>query len=140
MSSSSSPVYPTLSGKSQPNLAQILDFNLEHNPNFPIFVYAENGSTKDIKMVEYVRAAHRLARAIRGNSQPGEVVAVVANIDALLYSALITGIIKAGLVVSRARYSFNCDSQFLFSHSQYPRVIRRLRCSILFVEPPFTGS
>lgn len=102
----SSTVLPAL-GRSnlQLNLPDLLDFNLQHNPDFPVFVYAEPGSTgrtTEIKMLEYVRAAHRLGEAIRGDSQPGEVVAIVANIDAILYSSLIVGIMKVGLVVSHA--------------------------------------
>ncbi|KAE9401310.1 putative aminoadipate reductase [Gymnopus androsaceus JB14] len=98
----SSTVLPAL-GRSnlQLNLPDLLDFNLQHNPDFPVFVYAEPGSTgrtTEIKMLEYVRAAHRLGEAIRGDSQPGEVVAIVANIDAILYSSLIVGIMKVGLV------------------------------------------
>lgn len=89
-------------GKSQLNLPDLLDFHLEHNPDFPVFVYAEPVSTRttEIRMLEYVRAAHRIGKAIRGDSQPGDVIAIVANIDALVYSALIVGIMKAGLVVS----------------------------------------
>lgn len=89
-------------GKSQLNLPDLLDFNLEDNPDFPVYVYAEPGSTRttEIKMLEYVRVVHRIASAVRGDSQPGDVVAIVANLDAIVYSALIVGIMKAGLVVS----------------------------------------
>ena len=90
-------------GKSQLNLPDLLDFHLKHNPDFPLFVYAENdsGRTTDIKMLEYVRAVHRAGKAIRdGGSQPGDVIVIAANLDAVVYSALIVGIMKAGLVVS----------------------------------------
>ncbi|KAF9044701.1 hypothetical protein BDP27DRAFT_1434674 [Rhodocollybia butyracea] len=49
-------------------------------------------------MLEYVRAAHCVGGLVRGNSQPGDVIAFIANVDAIVYSALITGIMKAGLV------------------------------------------
>ncbi|KAE9385222.1 acetyl-CoA synthetase-like protein [Gymnopus androsaceus JB14] len=99
MSSTITAILPAL-GKSQLNLPDLLDFNLEHNPNFPIFAYAESGSTRtvEIRMLEYVRAAHRIGNAIRGDSQPGDIIAIVANLDAIVYSALIVGIMKAGLV------------------------------------------
>ncbi|KAE9406898.1 acetyl-CoA synthetase-like protein [Gymnopus androsaceus JB14] len=87
-------------GKSQLNLPDLLDFNLKHNPDFPVYVYADPGSdtTTEIRMLEYARAAHRIGKAIRRDSQPGDVIAIVANIDAIVYSALIVGIMKAGLV------------------------------------------
>ncbi|KAF9072483.1 putative aminoadipate reductase [Rhodocollybia butyracea] len=96
---SSTVIFPDL-GKSQLTLPSLLDFNLKHNPHFPVYTYAEPGSstTKEIKMLEYVRAAHRVGELIRGNSQPGDVIAIIANVDAIVYSALITGIMKAGLV------------------------------------------
>ncbi|KIK65759.1 hypothetical protein GYMLUDRAFT_194612 [Collybiopsis luxurians FD-317 M1] len=91
---------PALGNSQQLSLPDLLDFHLEHNSDFPIFVFNEAGSTQrtEISMLEYVRAAHRVGKAIHGDSQSGDVIAIVANIDTLLYSALITGIIKAGLV------------------------------------------
>ncbi|KAF9072482.1 hypothetical protein BDP27DRAFT_1418094 [Rhodocollybia butyracea] len=87
-------------GNSQLDLPSLLDFNLGYNPDFPLYVYAEpdSSTTKEIKMLEYVRAAHRVGRLVCGDSQPGEVIAIIANVDAIVYSALITGIMKAGLV------------------------------------------
>ncbi|KAF9062745.1 hypothetical protein BDP27DRAFT_1427576 [Rhodocollybia butyracea] len=96
---SSAVIFPAL-GNSQLTLPSLLDFNLEHNPNFPLYIYAEpNSSTaKEVNMLEYVRAAHRVGGLVRGDSQPGDVIAIIANVDAIVYSALITGIMKAGLV------------------------------------------
>ncbi|KIK65753.1 hypothetical protein GYMLUDRAFT_240230 [Collybiopsis luxurians FD-317 M1] len=98
--STNATVLPALGNSQQLNLPDVIDFHLEHNPDFPIFVYNEPGSTErtEISMLEYIRAAHRVGKAVRGYSQPGDVVAIVANVDTLLYSALVTGIIKAGLV------------------------------------------
>ncbi|KAE9406881.1 acetyl-CoA synthetase-like protein [Gymnopus androsaceus JB14] len=99
MSSALITMLPSL-GKSSLNLPDLLDFHLEHNPNFPVYVYAEPGSnrTAEIRMLEYIRAAHRIGKAVRGDSQLGDVIAIVANLDAIVYSALIVGIMKAGLV------------------------------------------
>ncbi|KAF5378911.1 hypothetical protein D9757_008700 [Collybiopsis confluens] len=103
-------VYPVL-GESQLNLPDLLDFHLEHNPSYPLYIYADpegsgSGSSKsvrtttEIKALEYVRAVHRVANFIwkDGNSKPGDVIGLVVNIDSLLYSVLIVGIIKAGMV------------------------------------------
>ncbi|KAE9406882.1 putative aminoadipate reductase [Gymnopus androsaceus JB14] len=100
MSSALTTILPSL-GKSSLNLPDLLDFHLEHNPDYPVYVYAEPGSNRaaEIRMLEYIRAAHRIGKAIRGgDSQPGDVIAIVANLDAIVYSALIVGIMKAGLV------------------------------------------
>lgn len=104
-------------GKTQLNLPDILDFNLEHNPDFPIYIYGEVSSAKttEIKMLEYVRAAHRVGKIIRGGSQTGDVVGIVANLDTIVYSALIVGIMKAGLVVSQPLIPYAKLS--LFAHS-----------------------
>lgn len=109
-------MFPAL-GKAQLNLPDILDFNLEHNPDFPVFIYGEISSSKttEIKMLEYVRAAHRVGKVIRGDSQTGDVIGIVANLDTIVYSALIVGIMKAGLVVSRPPIPYAKMS--LFSHS-----------------------
>ncbi|KIK64221.1 hypothetical protein GYMLUDRAFT_40511 [Collybiopsis luxurians FD-317 M1] len=106
------PVYPALGGEAQLYLPHLLDFHLQHNPDVPLYVYpnttsgstsdqhSASGSVTEIKGLEYVRAAHRAARAVyaRDNSTRGDVIGIVANIDSLLYSALIVGIIKAGFV------------------------------------------
>ncbi|KAJ4490659.1 acetyl-CoA synthetase-like protein [Lentinula aciculospora] len=90
---------PALGDESQLNLPDLLDFNLQHNPDFPLYVYPNaDSSTTKIKMLEFVRAAHRVGNIVRGTSQLGDVIAIVANTDAILYTALITGIMKAGLV------------------------------------------
>ncbi|KAF5349749.1 hypothetical protein D9758_010244 [Tetrapyrgos nigripes] len=110
------PVYPSLENLStQLSLPQLLDFQLEHNPDFPLYVFANHESDPDrlteISMLEYIRAAHRAGSAIvNGNGirdtntsadagpRPGEIVAIVAVLDSIVYSALIAGMIKVGLV------------------------------------------
>jgi len=95
--------YPSLELNSQLNLPDILDFNLTNNPNHPIFVFpndASPGTLTEISMLEYVRACHRAGNAVRSSTQPGDVIAVIANLDSIVYSALVVGIMKAGLVVS----------------------------------------
>ncbi|KAF9060959.1 hypothetical protein BDP27DRAFT_1429485 [Rhodocollybia butyracea] len=64
--------FPAL-GDSQLNLPDLLDFNLKHNPAFPIFVYAETESSKvtEIKMLEYIRAAHRVGKSVHGIIKTG---------------------------------------------------------------------
>ncbi|KAJ3879760.1 acetyl-CoA synthetase-like protein [Lentinula edodes] len=93
------PLFPALGDESQLNLPDLLDFNLNYNPDFPLYVYPNaDSSVTEIKTLEFVRAAHRVGNIVRGSSAPGGVVAIVANIDVIVYAALIAGIMKAGLV------------------------------------------
>ncbi|KAF5349813.1 hypothetical protein D9758_010235 [Tetrapyrgos nigripes] len=110
------PVYPSLENLStQLSLPQLLDLHLERNPEFPLYVFAndESGPNRltEISMLEYIRAAHRAGSAIvtgtgirdmntgaGAGPRPGEIVAIVAVLDSIVYSALITGMMKVGLV------------------------------------------
>lgn len=96
-------VFPSFDLSSQLYLPDVLDFNLANNPNHPIFVFpndASPGTLTKISMLEYVRACHRAGIAVSSSTQPGDVIGVIANVDSLVYSALLVGMMKAGLVVS----------------------------------------
>jgi acyl-CoA synthetase (AMP-forming)/AMP-acid ligase II len=125
------PVHPPLDNLSiQPSIPEVLDFHLKHNPDFPIYVFANDDSEHptEISMLEYVRAAHRAGAAIRGtdtgNSKPGEIVAIIALLDSIVFSAIITGMMKTGLVVSEKALGFKLSQfqltlTFLSSHSRF---------------------
>ena len=93
-------VYPPLDGTVlTPNL---LDFNIDHNAELTAFVFSDSpGSVTKISYLEYGRAAHRVGHAVRPGRTglEGQVVAVIANLDTLLYAALVAGLIRAGIVV-----------------------------------------
>ena len=82
----------------------LINFHIEWNPAFPIYVYA-NGSAPDtlteISYLEFGRATHRVAHALRPSRQgeDGEVVLVIANTDTILHHAVITGLSIAGWAV-----------------------------------------
>ena len=82
----------------------LVNFHMEKNPIFPIFVYAnENIPDKltEISFLEFGRAAHRVAHALRPSRKgsDGEVVIVIANTDTILHHAVVTGLSIAGWVV-----------------------------------------
>lgn len=53
-------------------VSEIFDFNYQHNPNHPLFVYPKaSGGTTKVTYSEVVPAAHRAARYVAG----------IANID-----------------------------------------------------------
>ena len=99
------PVYPPLDGTVL--LSDLPDFNLQHNPTLPAFVYSPTpNSTTQISFLEYARACHRVAHAVRLNraGSEGEIVALIANTDTILYLTLIAGMVRAGVVVSTNIY------------------------------------
>lgn len=90
-------------------IPHVLQFHYEHNPEKPIYVYAEDGQDIDnglteIKYLEFIRASHRAAHLIRPHrsGQDREVVAIIALADTIVYTALVMGVMQAGLIVSWA--------------------------------------
>lgn len=83
-----------------------VDFHAQHNPERPWVILAadskESSSTR-VSFREYASATHRVAHHVRPGRVgcDGEVIAVLINCDAVLYLAVIAGVIRAGLVVSR---------------------------------------
>lgn len=87
--------------------ADLVNFHIAKNGSHPIYVYANDApsrGTTDIRFLEFGRAAHRVAHALRPARQgkEGQVVMLIATIDTLLYHALVAGMLVSGLVVSNA--------------------------------------
>ncbi|KAJ3997443.1 hypothetical protein F5050DRAFT_1419742 [Lentinula boryana] len=96
--STMSPPLPDLD--SPISIPEILQHHLENNPSFTVYVYPEpgTGDLTEISMLEFVRAVYRAGNAVCGDSKPGDVVAIIANLDSIVYMALITGLMNIGLV------------------------------------------
>lgn len=95
-----SPTYPLLDNSVL--FSHLNDFHMKNNADLPAFVYSEApGSLTEISFLEYGRATHRAGRIIRSDrSGPGnEVVALIANLDTLLYQTLVLGMMRVGVVV-----------------------------------------
>ncbi|KAN0082898.1 hypothetical protein V8E55_008693 [Tylopilus felleus] len=81
-----------------------VNFHMENNPTLPMFVYADDQAsdhhTTEISFLEFGRAAHRIAHALRperaGNE--GQVVMLIANCDTILFHAVVAGMFMSGLV------------------------------------------
>lgn len=83
----------------------LVDFHATHNAQHTWAVLASDAvdSTKSsVSFLEYAKATHRVANALRrGREGPeNETVAILVNCDTVLYLALIPGMIRAGLIVS----------------------------------------
>ncbi|KAG5723416.1 L-aminoadipate-semialdehyde dehydrogenase large subunit [Termitomyces sp. T112] len=79
-----------------------IEFNMKNNADQPFFIFSDpnNDGIQSITHLEFGRAAHRVAHLLRPSStgQDGEVVAVMAHTDTILYQAIVAGLIIAGFV------------------------------------------
>ncbi|KAJ3877582.1 putative aminoadipate reductase [Lentinula edodes] len=93
-----SPPLPDLD--SPVSIPEILQYHLDNNPSFAAYIYPEHGTgdLAEISMLEFIRAVYRAGNAVCRDSKPGEVVAIIANLDNLVYMALIAGLMNVGLV------------------------------------------
>lgn len=95
--------YPSLDGSIRV-LPGLLDFHAEHNPTHSAFGFPSRDDPNAITYIsytEYAQASHRAAHIIRPGRKgvDGEIIALVINIDALVYMALLNGMARAGTIV-----------------------------------------
>ncbi|KAG6914129.1 putative NRPS-like protein biosynthetic cluster [Tephrocybe rancida] len=100
MSSTSVPVLPPIVDRF---ITSAIDFNFKHNAEQPFYIFSDPTAPSGIQVInhlEFGRAAHRIAHALRADrSGPdGRVVGIIALSDTILYQAFIVGCIIAGLV------------------------------------------
>ncbi|KAJ7625734.1 putative aminoadipate reductase [Roridomyces roridus] len=83
------------------SIDEIIDFHISHNNRGAAFSFADaQGSITDISHLEFARAAHRVAHIIRPQrlGPEGQVLAIIALTDSLIYQTLVAGCVKAGIV------------------------------------------
>jgi acyl-CoA synthetase (AMP-forming)/AMP-acid ligase II len=84
--------------------AHIIDYHAVHNAERPMAVFAPDDSHKPspVTFFEFGRACQRFARSVAPEAPiaKGEVVALLANCDTIMYMTAISGLIRAGLTVS----------------------------------------
>lgn len=87
-------------------LPEIVDFNMQSHPDRVMYVYVEDGLTKEVTYLEFGRACHRVAHIFRPGREGilGKVVACVLLADTMLQHAITVGVMMAGLVVSEQSY------------------------------------
>ncbi|KAG6840630.1 hypothetical protein C0991_005482 [Blastosporella zonata] len=96
-----SPVLPSIEGLF---ISDAIDFNFKNNAQQPFFTFVDLAAPTGLQVIthlEFGRAAHRVAHILRPNrlGPDGQVVAIIALSDSILYQAIIVGCIIAGLVV-----------------------------------------
>ncbi|KAJ7195361.1 putative aminoadipate reductase [Mycena pura] len=84
-------------------LPEAVAFNAKHNPDAPFYVFAEPEPSPDVGIIthlEFARASQRAAHLLRPNraGPAGEVVALIAASDGMLYHAVVVGLLTANLV------------------------------------------
>ena len=82
-----------------------VDFHAEHNPNRAWAIFPSQTSptgTSSLSFGEFARATHRVAHRVRPDRQGAEreVVGLIIHTDAILYMAVIAGLMRAGIIVS----------------------------------------
>ncbi|KAJ7236073.1 acetyl-CoA synthetase-like protein [Mycena haematopus] len=83
------------------NVAQILDFHITHENRGAAYSFTgEDGKITEISRFEFSRAANRVAHLLRPERRglDGQVLAIVALTDVLIYQTIVAGSIIAGLV------------------------------------------
>ncbi|KAJ7626109.1 putative aminoadipate reductase [Roridomyces roridus] len=83
------------------SVTEILDFHLLHGNRGAAFSFGDaDGNITDISRLEFVRAAHRVAHILRPRREgpEGQVVAIVAVSDVLIYQTILAGCMVAGIV------------------------------------------
>lgn len=81
----------------------VVSFNSKTNPSGRFYTYADPASHElfTITNLEFARATHRATHLVRPNrkGQDGEVVALLALSDTVLYHAMVAGLMTANCIV-----------------------------------------
>ena len=116
--------------------SDLINFHMERNPSFPTYVFVDESATEsliEISMLEFGRAAHRVAHVLRPSHQgpDGEIVMVIANTDTIHHHAVVVGLSIAGWVVRSYMLIFwGLVLTIQFSHFLYPLGTLHWRLSI----------
>ena len=106
------PVAPPLDGTVSV-LSGLVDFHAKHNPQHPwaTLAHEDGAGASPVSFAEYAQATHRIAHLFRPGrtGEDGEVVAILAHCDALLYLALLPGLSRAGIVVCLSGLLLTCS-------------------------------
>ena len=128
------PVYAPIDGTV--NIPETIEFNWKHNADHPAYVYNEDGTDNvtEITHLEFGRACHRVAHALRPNFDPTRpTVGLIALTDVLLYQATVIGMMRANLVVGAFVFStsYNVTEVEGLHDSHFPYLHETLQLQLL---------
>ncbi|KAJ7718234.1 putative aminoadipate reductase [Mycena metata] len=136
------------------NFADVLDLHIARNNQSAIYSFAdESGRITEISRFEFARAAHRAAHLLRpGRRGPeGQVLAIVALTDVLIYQTIVAGCIEAGLVPFQISHrnsaaalfhllSTTGSRQLLTTKGSLANVVDTLSADLSAMNPPYELS
>ncbi|KAJ7194340.1 putative aminoadipate reductase [Mycena pura] len=81
-------------------ISEVIAWNAKTTPEAPFYVFAAQEGITTITHLEFARAIQRAAHLIRPNREgrDGEVVAVVAQLDTVVYQAVVAGLLAAHMI------------------------------------------
>jgi acyl-CoA synthetase (AMP-forming)/AMP-acid ligase II len=137
------PTLPPL--HNSPTIPEALDFHAEHNAVHPIYAFSQNGeiNATQITFLEFARASHRIAHALRPDRKgpAGQVVGVIMLVDTILYQTTTAGLLRAGLIVrpcfTQQRFPQFDDHVLAFSHVTSANACRSCSSNEENVLPPY---
>ncbi|TFY54705.1 hypothetical protein EVJ58_g8698 [Rhodofomes roseus] len=127
---------PPLDG-SLNGLPGFVDFHAKHNPNRALYVFPYTDLNSDelrtTSYSDFAQATHRVAHTLRPKREgpDGLVVAIIANVDSVLYHAMLVGLIRAGLVP----FAMSPRNSALAIAS----MMERTQCHHIVSQPAFAG-
>ncbi|KAJ7886914.1 hypothetical protein B0H13DRAFT_1627703 [Mycena leptocephala] len=83
------------------NFGEIIDLHIARENRSAAYSFADgDGHMTDISHFEFARAAHRVAHLLRPQRRgpEGQIVAIAALTDVLIYQTIVAGCIRAGLI------------------------------------------
>jgi hypothetical protein len=102
-------------------IPDIVARNSATTPEAPFYVFARPDPVTELVTIthlEFARATHRVARALRPNPESpcpdGKVVAIIVLADTVLFHALVTGLITANLIVCLHTLALRLTEQLEF--------------------------
>ncbi|KAJ7236044.1 hypothetical protein B0H12DRAFT_1256714 [Mycena haematopus] len=136
------------------NLAEIIDFHLAHETRSAMYAFVdEDGHITEVSHFEVARAAHRAAHLLRPQRRgtDGQVVAIVAFTDVLIYQTIVAGCLIAGLVpflifhrnsaAAIAHLLTNMDSHLLLTtKGSLGSLVHQISADLSVLEPPYDLS
>ncbi|KAF9064552.1 hypothetical protein BDP27DRAFT_1405295 [Rhodocollybia butyracea] len=105
-------------------IPQLLRFHHERKSDQPLYIFAEEGEHQvtTVQYLEFVRASHRAAHLIRPNRSGSnrQVVAIMALVDTIVYTAVVAGMIEAGLISVEAELTSSRDHLYNVAFEEVP--------------------
>jgi hypothetical protein len=89
-----------------PTVIELVDKHCNADPNYPFFTFSRDTDEPDnptcVSRRDVVNASHRAAYAFEtcaSSTKDSKIVAVIANVDSIVYHTAVLGLMRAGYAV-----------------------------------------